>query len=171
MDRIIGKLTRLREVRRAVVLAQSIGQQAVVDAARNALQQAESEVLQLRTQKLTYMQNLNERMYGKPRSARDLASAGVDLHLQDHLIDEARERIAPAAERLRAEEAALTEIRQRLRRAEAKRDQAERTGGRLRQAARLRADAGDDELSDDAALRNAGLVSGRNGPGIVDGEF
>jgi hypothetical protein len=171
LDRIIGKLTRLREVRRDVVLAQSVRQQAVVDAARNAFQRAESEVIQLRVQKRAYVQSLNERMHAEPRSTRDLASAGVDLRLQDHLIEEARGRIAPAAERLRVEESVLAEIRQLLRRADAKRDQAERAGGRLRQAARLRAEAGDEELSDDAALRNAGPAAGLNDVGMVDGEF
>ena len=154
MDKIIAKLTRVRELRRDVVLAQVRRQEAVLEAARDALRRAEGEVMQLIAAKLEAGRSLGSQMMAGARSARELVGAGIDWQLFDDRIEDARERTLPAQERVREETERLDELRELLRQADAKRDQAERTAERLTRAAAQRAEA-DEARAEEAALRIA----------------
>jgi hypothetical protein len=155
MDKIIAKLTRVREMRRDVVLAQVRRQEAVLEAALDALRRAEAEVLQLIAAKAEAGRALASQMLGAPCSARELVGAGIDWQLFDERIQAAHERTLPARERVREETATLETLREQLRRADAKRDQAERTAERLTRAATQRAEAADEARAEEAALRIA----------------
>jgi len=152
---IIAKLTRVREMRRDVVLAQVRRQEAVLDAARDALRQAEAQVTRLVEAKAAAGRALASRMSAGPNSARELVSAGIDWQLFDDRIAQARERMEPARARVHEETDRLEALRETLRRADAKRDQAERTGERLERAAARRAEAADEIRAEEAALRTA----------------
>ena len=155
MDKIIAKLTRVREMRRDVVLAQVRRQEAVLETAREALRRVEAEVVQLIAAKAEAGRALASRMLGAPCSARELVGAGIDWQLFDERIQAAHERTLPARARVREETATLETLREQLRRADAKRDQAERTEERLTRAATLRAEAADEARTEEAALRIA----------------
>lgn len=155
MDKIIAKLTRVRELRRDVVLAQVRRQEAVLETARDALRRAEGEVMQLMAAKLNAGRSLGSQMMAGPRSARELVGAGIDWQLFDDRIAAARERTLPAQARVREESERLEGLRDLLRQADAKRDQAERTGERLTRAAAQRAEAADEARAEEAALRIA----------------
>lgn len=155
MDKMIAKLTRVRELRRDVVLAQVRRQEAVLEAARDTLRRAEGEVMQLIAAKVEAGRSLGSQMMAGPRSARELVGAGIDWQLFDDRIDAARERTLPAQERVREETERLERLRERLRQADAKRDQAERTAERLTRAAAQRAEAADEARAEEAALRIA----------------
>lgn len=155
MDKIIAKLTRVREMRRDVVLVQVRRQEAVLEAARDALRRAEEEVVRLIEAKAAAGRSLASEMLRGPSSARELVSAGIDWQLFDDRIVAARERTVPAQARVREEEDRLEALRETLRRADAKRDQAERTGERLERAAARRAEASDEARAEEAALRTA----------------
>lgn len=155
MDKIIAKLTRVRELRRDVVLAQVRRQEAVLETARDALRRAEGEVMQLIAAKLDAGRSLGAQMMAGPRSARELVGAGIDWQLFDDRIEAARERTLPAQARVREESERLDALRELLRQADAKRDQAERTSERLTRAAAQRAEAADEARAEEAALRIA----------------
>ncbi|MGN6315983.1 hypothetical protein [Trinickia sp.] len=155
MDKIIAKLTRVRELRRDVVLAQVRRQEAVLETARDALRRAEGEVMQLIAAKLDAGRSLGAQMMAGPRSARELVGAGIDWKLFDDRIEAARERTLPAQARVREESERLEALRELLRQADAKRDQAERTAERLTRAAAQRAEAADEARAEEAALRIA----------------
>ncbi|RDU98063.1 hypothetical protein [Trinickia dinghuensis] len=155
MDKIIEKLTRVREMRRDVVLTQVRRQEAVLEAAREALRRAEGEVARLLGAKAAAGRSLASRMLQGPNSARELVGAGIDWQLFDDRIEAARERTLPAQERMREEAQRLEALRETLRRADAKRDQAERTGERIERAAARRAEAADEARAEEAALRTA----------------
>ncbi|HTH73411.1 MAG TPA: hypothetical protein VL635_03310 [Trinickia sp.] len=155
MDKIIAKLTRVRELRRDVVLAQVRRQEAVLETARDALRRAEGEVMQLIAGKLDAGRSLGAQMMAGPRSARELVGAGIDWKLFDERIEAARERTLPAQARVREESERLEALRELLRQADAKRDQAERTAERLTRAAAQRAEAADEARAEEAALRIA----------------
>lgn len=155
MDKIIAKLTRVREMRRDVVLAQVRRQETVVEAARDEWRRAEEEVRRLIAAKFEAGRVLTRQKLGEARSARELVGAGIDWQLFDDRIEAARELTLPALERLREETARLDELREQLRRADAKRDQAERTAERLTRAATQRAEAADEARAEEAALRVA----------------
>ncbi len=155
MDKTIAKLTRVREMRRDVVLAQVRRQEAVLEAARDALRRAEGEVVQLIAAKLKAGRSLASQMMAEPRSARELVGAGIDWALFDDRIAAARERTLPAQARVREEDERLEALRELLRQADAKREQAERTGERLARAAAHRAEAAEEGRAEEAALRIA----------------
>lgn len=155
MDKIIAKLTRVRELRRDVVLAQVRRQEAVLETARDALRRAEGEVMQLIAAKLNAGRSLGAQMMAGPRSARELVGVGIDWKLFDERIEAARERTLPAQARVREESERLEGLRELLRQADAKRDQAERTAERLTRAAAQRAEAADEARAEEAALRIA----------------
>jgi len=161
MDRIIAKLTRVREMRRDVVLAQVRRQEAVVESARDALRRAEAEVVRLVEAKVAAGRSLTSQMLAGPRSARELVGAGIDWQLFDDRIEAAREKTLPEQARLREETDTLEALRDTLRRADAKRDQAERTGERLERMAAQRAEAADEARAEEAALRTAIAPLGR----------
>lgn len=163
MDKIIAKLTRVRELRRDVVLAQVRRQEAVLEAARDALRRAEGEVMRLIAAKLEAGRSLGSQMMAGARSARELVGAGIDWQLFDDRIEDARERTLPAQERVREETGRLDELRELLRQADAKRDQAERTAERLTRAAAQRAEAADEARAEEAALRIAIAPLGERG--------
>ncbi|RKP50595.1 hypothetical protein D7S89_05695 [Trinickia fusca] len=148
-------------MRRDVALAQVRRQEAATAAARDALLAVQSEVLALKAAKLAHAQSFSTRMREAPRSARELASVGIDLQLFDREIEAAIERIAPAAVRVDEEEAQLTLLREALRRADAKREQAVRTGERLTREAARRAEVLEEARAEEAALRVA-LQSARS---------
>ncbi|WP_116136857.1 hypothetical protein [Trinickia diaoshuihuensis] len=162
MDRIIAKLTRVREMRRDVVLAQVRRQEAAVETARDALRRAEAEVTRLIEAKIAAGRALTSQMLAGPHSARELAGAGIDWQLFDERIAAARERTLPPQERLREETQKLEALRDALRRADAKRDQAERTGERLERMAAQRAEAAEEACAEEAALRTAIAPLGRD---------
>lgn len=155
MDKIIAKLTRVREMRRDVVLAQVRRQEAVLEAAREGLRRAEGEVRRLIVAKRDAAQALASQMTAAPRSARELVGAGIDWQLFDDRIKAAHERTRPERERVREETERLEGLRELLRQADAKRDQAERTAERLGRAAAQRAEAADEARAEEAALRTA----------------
>jgi hypothetical protein len=164
MDKIIAKLTRVREMRRDVALAQVRHQEAVVEAACEALRRAEGEVARLIEGKAAAGRALAVQMSRGPQSARELVGAGIDWQLFDDRIDAARERTLPAHARVREEMQRLEALRDTLRRADAKREQAERTGERLGRAAAHRAEALDEARAEEAALRTAiGPLGAREG--------
>ncbi|WP_206951739.1 hypothetical protein [Trinickia acidisoli] len=155
MDKIIAKLTRVREMRRDVVLAQVRRQEAAVEAAREAMRRAEGEVMRLIAEKSEAGRSLSSKMMAGPNSARELVGAGIDWQLFDERIDAARVRMQPAQARVREEIDRLEALREILRRADAKRDQAERTAERLERSAAQRAEAADEARAEEAALRTA----------------
>lgn len=155
MDKIMAKLTRVREMRRDVALAQVRRQEAVVEAARDTLRRAEGEVTRLIEGKIAAGRSLTSQMMRGPQSARELVGAGIDWQLFDDRIEAARERTLPAQALVREEMERLEALRETLRRADAKREQAERTGERLGRAAAQRAEALDEARAEEAALRTA----------------
>ncbi|MGG1946779.1 hypothetical protein AB1286_18515 [Trinickia sp. NRRL B-1857] len=161
MDKLIAKLTRVREMRRDVVLAQVRRQEAVVETARDALRRAEAEVVRLVAAKVAAGRSLASQMLAGPHSARELVGAGIDWQLFDDRIEAAREKTLPEQARLREETEKLEALRDTLRRADAKRDQAERTGERLERMAAQRAEAADEARAEEAALRTAIAPLGR----------
>jgi hypothetical protein len=161
MDKIIAKLTRVREMRRDVVLAQVRRQEAVVETARDALRRAEAQVVRLVEAKAAAGRSLASQMLAGPHSARELVGAGIDWQLFDDRIAAAREKTLPEQARLREETEKLEALRDTLRRADAKRDQAERTGERLERMAAQRAEAADEARAEEAALRTAIAPLGR----------
>ena len=163
MEKTIGKIARLREVRRDIELARSIRQQAEVDRAREALERARRALAQLEVDKSEHLQRLAQRWRGSAFPASDLASAGIDVLVYDRQADAKRESIEEALKRLREEEAKLADIQKSLRRVDAKCETLKRTGERLERDAARRAEALEEALADEAALLGIGAASIRNG--------
>lgn len=163
MEKTIGKIARLREVRREVELAQSIRQQAAVERAKEALERARRALAQLEGEKREHLQRLAQRWSGNAFPASDLASAGIDVLVYDRQAVGKRESIEEALKKLKEEEAKLADIQKSLRRVDAKCETLKRTGERLERDAARRAEAAEEALADEAALLGIGAALLRHG--------